>query len=136
LRRTTGVSVADTRPVFDLKDVPAIVEQMRRLVRQVFVAETLQDAVVRMMGALTPGNKFATEKVNRYVRFGPGPRGAQSIIMMAKVHALLDQRINLSLEDIRQSLIPTCRHRMILNFQAEADGVSADDIVSEVRNAR
>ena len=136
LRRTTGVAVPEARPVFDQKEVAAIVEQMRRLVRQVFVAEPLQDAVVRMIGALTPGNKFASEKVNRYVRFGPGPRGAQSIILMAKVHALLDQRINLSLEDIRQVLIPTCRHRMILNFQAEADGVSADDIVSEIRSAR
>ena len=109
---------------------------MRKLVRQVFVAEALQDVIVRMLGALTPGDRFATDKVNRYVRFGPGPRGAQSIVMMAKVHALLDNRINVSLDDVRKALIPTCRHRLILNFQAEADAVSADQIIDEVRNAK
>lgn len=136
LRRTTGTAIPESRPVFDGKEIHQIVDQMRRLVRQVFVPEALQDVIVRMMGALTPGDKFATEKVSQYVRFGPGPRGAQSVIMVAKVNALLDRRINLSLEDVRAAILPTCRHRMILNFQAEADGVTADQIVGEVRNAR
>jgi MoxR-like ATPase len=136
LRRTTGVAVPETRPVFDPKEVAAIVEQMRRLVRSVFVPDALQDAVVRMMGALTPSSQFATKKVQQYVRFGPGPRGAQSVILLAKVFALRDGRMNLALEDIRRALVLACRHRMILNFQAEADSVSADIIVGEVQNAR
>jgi MoxR-like ATPase len=136
LRRTTGTAIPEARTVFDPREIHQIVEQMRQLVRQVFVAESLQDVIVRMFSALTPGNKFATEKVSRYVRFGPGPRGAQAVMLLAKVQALLDGRVNLSLDDIRSALLPTCRHRMILNFQAEADGVSADQIVEEVRNAK
>lgn len=136
LRRTTGVAIPEARTVFDPKEIHQLVEHMRRLVRQVFVAEAIQDVVVRMLGALTPGDKYATEKVTRYVRFGPGPRGAQSTILIAKVHALLDRRINLSLDDVRWALLYTCRHRLILNFQAEADGISADQIIEEVRNAK
>jgi MoxR-like ATPase len=74
--------------------------------------------------------------VKRYVRFGPGPRGAQSLVLAAKVSALLDRRINLSFEDIRANIKQTLRHRLILNFQAEADGVVADDLIEEVRNAK
>jgi MoxR-like ATPase len=74
--------------------------------------------------------------VKQYVRFGPGPRGAQAIVLAAKVCALLDGRINLSFEDIRSVIKPTLRHRLILNFQAEADGVTADDLIEEIRNAK
>jgi MoxR-like ATPase len=109
---------------------------MKRLVRHVVVAGPMQEGLVRMIAALTPGSDFATEKVTRYVRFGPGPRGAQAVMMCGKVSAILDGRINLSFDDIRSSIIPALRHRLILNFQAEADGISADDIIAEVKNAK
>ena len=136
LRRTTGVDVPEAKPVFPPEEASERIAQMRQLVRQVFVPDPLQDALVRMLGALTPSNQFATSLVKKYVRFGPGPRGAQGVIMSAKVSALLDSRINLSFDDIRASLLPALRHRMILNFQAEADGVTADDIIEEVRSAK
>ncbi|MFM1849108.1 MAG: hypothetical protein RL417_2582 [Pseudomonadota bacterium] len=136
LSRTTGVEVPQAQSVFTPDEVVGRVESMKRLVRHVIVAGPMQEGLVRMIAALTPGNDFATESVKRYVRFGPGPRGAQAIMMCAKVSAILDGRINLSFDDIRSSIIPALRHRLILNFQAEADGVSADDIIGEVKNAK
>lgn len=136
LRRTTGVEVPAAKTVFSPGEALTKIEEMKHLVRQVVVAEPMAEVLVRMLSALTPQNKFATEKTKRYVRFGPGPRGAQAIIMIAKVWALLDSRINLSFDDIKAVMTPCLRHRLILNFQAEADAVSADDIIEEVRNAK
>ncbi|NMC64370.1 MAG: AAA domain-containing protein [SAR324 cluster bacterium] len=136
LQRTTGVEVPEPNQVFSTEDVLASITKMRLLVREVFVPDPLKDVLVRIMAALTPGNEYATELVKQYVRFGPGPRGAQAIIMCAKVCSVLDSRINMAFEDIRSVIVPALRHRMILNFQAEADGISADDILEEVRNAK
>jgi len=136
LRRTTGVTVPEARAVFDPDDVIPTIEAMKRLVRQVFVADPLQEVLVRLISAVTPGSQFATPQVTRYVRFGPGPRGAQAVMMIAKVHALLDGRINLSFDDIKAAFIPALRHRLIMTFEAEADGVTPDKILEEVRNAK
>jgi MoxR-like ATPase len=96
----------------------------------------MQEVIVRVIAALTPTSPFATPKVKQYLRFGPGPRGAQAVVLAAKVAALLDGRINLSFEDIRGVIKPALRHRLIVNFQAEADAVTADDLIEEVRNAK
>ena len=136
LARTTGAEIPVAQAVFSPEEVIGRIEMMKRLVRQVAVAAPMQEVLVRMMAALTPGNEFATEKVTRYVRFGPGPRGAQAVMLSAKVSAILDGRINLSFEDIRSVMVPALRHRLILNFQAEADGITSDEIINEVRNAR
>jgi MoxR-like ATPase len=109
---------------------------MQSMVRSVIIADPMQEIIVRLIAALTPSSQFATPKVKQYVRFGPGPRGAQAVVLTAKVAALLDKRINLSFEDIRAVIKPALRHRLILNFQAEADGVTADDLLEEVRNAK
>lgn len=136
VKRTTGSKVPEARSIFSEEEGAHTVTRMRQLVRMVLVADSLEEVLVRMISALTPGNEFATEKVKKYVRFGPGPRGAQSVIMLSKVFALLDGRINLSMEDVKASLITCLRHRLILNFQAEADDVTADNILEEVKNAR
>lgn len=131
--RTTGASVPGVKPIFS--DVSKILE-MRSLVREVVVADPMKEIVARVMAALTPQHEKSTRRVKEYVRFGPGPRGAQAIVLVAKVYALLDGRINLAFEDIKQVLVPTLRHRLILNFQAEADGVTSDELIEEIRNAR
>lgn len=66
------------------------------------------------------------------MRFGPGPRGAQSILIAAKVFALLDNRMNVSFQDINAAITPALRHRLILNYQAEAEGITGDFIIEEV----
>lgn len=136
LNRTTGVQIPEARCVFGGNNDIQKIDAMRKLVRQVVVAPPMQEVLVRIMAALTPTSEYATKKVEKYVRFGPGPRGAQALMMMAKVSALLDSRINLAFEDIRESILPTLRHRLILNFQAEADSVTADDIIEEIRKAK
>lgn len=134
--RTTGSLTPEVTPVFSPEVALSEIARMQELVRHVVISDPLQDVLVRIVAALTPGSEFATESVTQYVRFGPGPRGAQAVVLAAKVNALLDGRINVSFEDIRQVLLPGLRHRLILQFQAEADGVSADDILEEVRNAK
>ena len=136
LLRTTGVQVPECRPVFEAEQASNAIAEMRNLVRQVIVADPILEVLVRMLQALTPQSPYATERVKRYVRFGPGPRGAQSVMLMAKVQALLDGRMNLSFSDIKSALLPTIRHRLVLTFQAEADAVSADMLIDEVRNAK
>ena len=135
LNRTTGEHSAELKPVFAPDQTAEIIVKMRSLVRQVVVAPLIQDVLVGMNFALTPGSPNCTNTVREYVRFGPGPRGAQSVLLAAKVYALLDNRINLSYEDIKAVLVPALRHRLILNFQAEAEGVTADEIIEEVRDA-
>lgn len=134
--RTTGAAVPEATQILHPDSNSSTLEKMKHLVREVYVSEPMKDVLVRVMAALTPQSDHGTQRVKRYVRFGPGPRGAQAIIMTAKVKALLDGRINLAFEDIKSVILSSLRHRLILNFQAEADGVSADEILEEVRNAK
>jgi len=136
LTRTTGVFIPEPEMVLDSATAKETIEGMKRLVRQVVVADPLLEVIVRIISALTPASEFGTETENTYVRFGPGPRAAQAIMLAAKVSALLDGRVNLSFDDVKLVVTPSLRHRLILNFQAEADGVSADEIIDEVINAK
>lgn len=136
LDSTTGVRIPEARPVLPESEILEAIASMKELVRQVVVAEPMQEVLIRMLLALSPASEYATERVKRYVRFGPGPRGAQAVIMAAKVSALLDTRVNVSFEDLRRSLSACLRHRIILNFQAEADSVSSDSIIDEIKNAK
>lgn len=132
LARTTGSSVCTPNMTFEQSKTADIILSMRALVRHVVIAPPLENLLVGTIFALTPGSSSCTELVSEYVRYGPGPRGAQAVVLSAKVMALLDGRINLSYEDINAVLTPSLRHRLILNYQAEADGVSADKIVEEI----
>lgn len=135
LSRTTGDKKVKLTPILPAEDTSRMILGMRQLVRQVVVSPVIQDVLVGMIFALTPGSANCTERVNEFVRFGPGPRGAQSVLLAAKVFALLDNRVNLSYQDIKAAIVPALRHRMILNFQAEAEGVTADQLIEEVRDA-
>jgi MoxR-like ATPase len=136
LSRTTGTTAGQVTAVFPAEEASAYIARMQSIVRHVVISEPMQEIIVRITGALTPTSDFATPHVKQYVRFGPGPRGAQAVVLSAKVCALLDGRINLSFEDIKSVIKSTLRHRLILNFQAEADGVTADDLIEEIRNAK
>ena len=135
LSRTTGSQSTHLTPILPAEDTARMILQMRNLVRQVVVSPVIQDVLVGMVFALTPGSDNCTNLVSEYVRFGPGPRGAQSVLLAAKVFALLDNRINLAYQDIKAAIVPALRHRMILNFQAEAEGITTDQLIEEVRDA-
>jgi MoxR-like ATPase len=78
---------------------------------------------------LHPESEHASETTKKYVRYGPSPRGAQAIIIAARIHALLEGRYNVSFDDIKTVALPTLRHRIFLNFEALADQVTSDDLI-------
>jgi MoxR-like ATPase len=130
LNRTTYVTRYQIKEVLPLAKAPHIVEAMKALVREVFLAPPLEDYLVRFVTAATPGSRTASfPEVNEYFRFGPSPRGAQALTLGAKVNALLDGRVNVSYEDIADVVLPALRHRCLLNFQAEAENVMSDQIL-------
>lgn len=135
LARTTGSTIPQAQLLMSPAQVGTTILNMRQLVRRVLVAPPLEDLLVGMIFALTPGSTNSTELVNQYVRFGPGPRAAQSVLLTAKVFALLDNRMNVAFQDIKQGIVPALRHRLILNYQAEAEAVTSDQIIEEVRDA-
>ncbi len=104
------------------------------LVREVLVAGAVQDYAIRLLLATHPKSEFATRDTNRFLRAGASPRGAQSMILAAKVRALLDGRFNVSFEDVRKVYFPSLRHRVLLNFEAQAENVPADEILASIAN--
>lgn len=106
--------------------------EMRRLVRSVPVARHIQDYALRLLQATHPQNDSSPEITKRYARFGSSPRGAQAILSTARVHALMNGRFNVSCEDIRHTAVPALRHRIILNFEGEAEGIDTDHILEAI----
>jgi MoxR-like ATPase len=106
--------------------------EMRELVRRVPLARSVQDYAVRVLQATHPESEEATPAVKKYVRYGSSPRGAQAILLAAKIKALLADRYAVAIDDIRTVAAPALRHRIILNFEGEAEGVSTDACVAEI----
>jgi len=125
-RTTQGAATA----VLPVVNGPQIME-MRRVVRTVPVAPHVQEYVVKLVLATHPEGR-ENVLANKYIRYGSSPRGAQTLILGGKVRALLDGRFNVSLEDVRALLLPALRHRIILNFEAQADGRTTDDLLDEI----
>jgi MoxR-like ATPase len=104
---------------------------MSALIRQVPAASPISDYAARLVLATHPTNDQAPETVQRYVRYGASPRGAQALILGGKVTALLQGRYNVALDDLRAVAPAALRHRILLNFEAQAEGISANQIVTE-----
>ncbi|MGP0064052.1 MAG: AAA family ATPase [Isosphaeraceae bacterium] len=102
------------------------------LVRDVIVAPHVQDYAIRLALATHPKGPYATETTNQYIRWGSSPRGVQTLVLAAKVRALLDGRFNVSFEDLRRVYLPSLRHRVLLNFEAQAEGINPDDILLKI----
>jgi MoxR-like ATPase len=108
------------------------IRQWQQLVREVLVAPPVQDYAIRLVLATHPGGDFAAADANKYVRCGASPRGAQAIVLAAKVRALLEGRYNVSFEDIRRVYLPAMRHRMLLNFEAQAENIASDTVLLQI----
>jgi len=104
----------------------------QKLVQRVVTAPHVQDYAVRLVMATHNGGEFATDMTNQYVRWGSSPRGAQAITLASKVHALLDGRFNVSFADVQKAAVPALRHRVLLNFEGEAENLSTDDVVADI----
>jgi MoxR-like ATPase len=104
------------------------------LVREVLVAPPVQDYAIRLVLATHPQGEFATADANRFLRFGASPRGAQAVVLAAKVRALLQSRFNVSFEDVRSVYLPAMRHRVLMNFEAQAENIPSDQVLASILN--
>jgi len=128
LRRTTTAKEPQVRPVMSGQEILAA----QRLVRNVAIAPHVQDYAIRLSLATHPDGEFATDMVNRYVRWGSSPRGAQALVLAGKVYALIDGRFQVGFDDIRRAALPGLRHRILLNFEGEAEGIEPDTILANI----
>ena len=128
LERTTGTITPKVSRVIARERLLA----MQVLVREVPVARHVQDYAVRLLQATHPTEKASLDSVRRFVKFGSSPRGAQALLLAAKIRALMEGRFAASVEDIKASALPALRHRVLLNFEGEAEGVKTDDLLHEI----
>ncbi len=109
--------------------------RFQSLVREVIIAPHVQDYAIRLSLATHPEGPHAVDITNQYIRWGTSPRGVQTLVLAAKVRALLDGRYNVSFEDLRRVYLPSLRHRVLLNFEAQAEGVESDEVLLKVLDA-
>ncbi|MBN8644009.1 MAG: AAA family ATPase, partial [Planctomycetes bacterium] len=130
LRRTTTGHHAEVTPVLDGERILS----HQALVRRAVIADHVQDYAVRLVLATHPraDNAFATPQVKKFVRVGASPRAAQALVLAAKCRALMDGRAAASIDDVKAAALPALRHRIIVNFEGEAEGVTTDAVVENL----
>jgi len=128
LNRTTENAQAQVNKVIDGVGLM----ELQKLVREVPVATHVKDYAVRMVLATHPKTEPAAPIANQYLRFGSSPRGGQTLILAGKVRALTQGRFNVSFDDLQSAAAAALRHRLILNFEAEAEGITTDHIITQI----
>ena len=123
--RTTRDETVEPNKVMDGPEIL----KWQQLVREVILAKHVQDYIVRLTLATHPEGSFAPPITNQYLRWGASPRAAQALALAAKVRALLEGRYNVSFEDVRRVYLPALRHRVIVNFEAQAEGIDTDHVL-------
>ncbi len=128
IERTTGADAPQAQSV----TTAAEIVEMQRLARAVPIAPHITAYAVAVLAATHPDSGRATSLVRQYVRYGGSPRGAQALVTAGKILALMDGRFNVSVDDIRAIALPALRHRVILNFEGEAEGISSEAVVRSI----
>ncbi len=128
ITRTTEDSHIEVNKVVDASTL----SDLQLLVKQVPVASHVKDYAVRLVLATHPNSETALDVTNQFLRFGSSPRGAQSLLLGAKVRALTEGRFNVSFDDVAAVVFPALRHRLIVNFEAEAEGITADNVLDRI----
>jgi MoxR-like ATPase len=126
--RTTGKFDFPVNKVAEASDLLSA----GRVLRQMPVAEPVMRYAVQMVFATHPDHKGAPPRVARYVKYGASPRAAQSLVLVGKFFAILDGRLNVSVEDLHRAALPCLRHRVVRNFDAIADGVTTDHLIGDI----
>ncbi len=126
--RTTGVRMPQTRKIAN----GSLIVEMQNLARSVPIASHVLAYAARLVTATHPESKDAPPITRQYVRYGASPRGMQTLILAGKIMALLDGRFNVAFVDLKLAALPALRHRVILNFEAQAEGVAPDDIIRQI----
>lgn len=128
MKRTTGAEEVVLEKVMGTDELLLA----QKMVKEVLVADEMMEYAVNLVVATHPDNEDAMEDVKQYVMYGSGPRGLQSIIKLAKARAVTHGRFHVSVADIKSVAKPALRHRMMLNYEGEASGKSADDIIENI----
>ena len=128
LNRTTTGYKPDIKGVMSGEEIV----KAQHLIKRIIVAPHVQDYIIRATLATHPGGQYAVEVTNKYVRWGASPRGAQAVTLGAKVQALLDGRYSVSFSDVEKVYLPCIRHRTLLNFEGQAEGIDGDDVLREI----
>ena len=128
LERTTGEHVPRAAPVLSRQELL----EMQKLVREVPVSRHVQDYAVRLVEATHPKHATAIDDVKRFVNFGSSPRGAQALLLASKIRALFQGRFAPSIDDIKYNALPALRHRVLLSFEGEAEGVRSDALLQKI----
>jgi len=128
LDRTTGIETVDINAVAD----GGAVLEMGTTARQVPIADTIRDYMINIVLATHPDNKNASKEVKKYLRYGASPRAAQTILLAARIKAILGGRFHVAKEDIDAVAIPALRHRLILSFEGQAEGMTTDKIIEDI----
>ena len=106
--------------------------EMSQLARKIPIADQVRRYGIAIVVATHPDHEMAAEPTKKYVRYGASPRGLQALILGAKIRAILDDRYHVAREDLRTMALPVLRHRLILNFEGQAEGISADDVIDKI----
>jgi MoxR-like ATPase len=130
-RRTSGFEEPELEKIMDGEELV----RMQRLLAHVPVADPITEYAASLILASHPDSAQATEQVRRFVSYGASPRGMQTLIRAARVHAVIDGRTAASIDDVRRVAAPALRHRMILNFEGEAENVNVDDLITQIVSA-
>lgn len=125
---TTGMNSPTISKIIDGETILEI----QNLAKEILVSEEILDFAVNIVMATHPDNEHAPELVKKFVHYGSGPRGLQSIIKIAKVRALCAGRYHISTGDIKHAAKPVLRHRLFLNFEGEATGMTSDEIIDNI----
>jgi MoxR-like ATPase len=128
LDRTTGSARQRAHAVMDAPRLLAL----QRMVRAMPIAPSLTRYVVRLLRATHPDDARASAGIKRFVRFGGSPRGAQALLLAARIRCAMDGRVSPSIDDVRAVAFPALRHRVLLNFEGEAEGIRVDDLLREI----
>lgn len=131
IERTTASQTPSVQKVITAQDVSSL----RDLVREVPMTREIQSRAIQLVLATHPESGRATPLAKKYVRYGASPRGVQALILAGKIYALLDGRYHVAKADIDRAALAALRHRLILNFEGEAEGVTADRIIAEALQA-
>src|SRR5262249_3162869 len=108
------------------------IRKWQALIREVLVAPPIQDYAIRLVMATHPEGEFATGETNRYIRCGASPRGAQALVLAGKVRALLEGPFTVSFEALRRAYLPALRHRVLLNFEAQAENIASEKVLLNI----
>ncbi|WP_409275646.1 AAA family ATPase [Neobacillus sp. SCS-31] len=127
-RRTTGTETPIVSRAVSADDVI----RLQQLAKEILVSEEILDFAVAIVTCSHPGSEGSSESVNKFIQYGIGPRGLQSLLMLAKARALCSGRYHVSTGDLKNAALPALRHRLLLNFEGEARGLATDELILEI----